>query len=322
MASRTVFRRKVVLPITILRRNGQEKLLAHTLDLTETSARVGGLAASLDPGETIEVQRGAVKARFQVFWMGAPGSAMAGQAGIRTLEPNKSIWGVNLPDDTPDFTVDPTRLRNPFPPAQSSGQFPGENRWHPRYQCKGSASVKQQGVPYPVHAEVKDISLGGIYLEMSTPLVVGAAITVMVNIQGISFEAAGVVRTSYPLVGMGIAFNNLSPQNQEKIAKMIEKIQQETPETEQPDGYSDIAAPEELENLLPGLSLSSYAIRDLTSACEALASNCDRWKPLALPSEIQELRDALNMLQHKLSDSGPEIELMDFYSAPATNRTQ
>ena len=109
MASRIVFRRKVVLPITILRRNGQEKLLAHTLDLTENSARIGGVAASLDPGETIEVQRGAVKAKFQVFWMGAPSSAMAGQAGIRTLEPNKSIWGVNLPEDAPDFTVDPTQ---------------------------------------------------------------------------------------------------------------------------------------------------------------------------------------------------------------------
>lgn len=322
MASRTVFRRKVVLPITILRRNGQEKLLSHTLDLTETSARVGGLAATLDPGETIEVQRGGVKAKFQVFWMGSPSSAMAGQAGIRTLEPNKSIWGVNLPDDTPDFTTDPARLRNPLPPTQSSGQFPGENRWHARYQCSGSASVKQQGVPYPVHAEVKDISLGGIYLEITTPLLVGTAITVVVNILGISFEAAGSVRTSYPLVGMGIAFTNLSPQNQEKIAKMIEKIQQETPEKTDSDRYAEIAA-EEPESLLPGLSLGSYAIRDLTSACQTLASNCNRWKPLAMPSEIQELRDALSMLQHSLTDNGgPEIELMDFYSAPASNRTQ
>lgn len=323
MASRMVFRRKVVLPITILRRNGQEKLLAHTLDLTENSARVGGLAASLDPGETIDVQRGAVKAKFQVFWMGAPSSAMAGQAGIRTLEPNKTIWGVNLPEDTPDFTEDPMRLRNPFPPARVSGQFPGENRWHPRYQCKGSASVKQESVSYPVHAEVKDISLGGIYLEMSTPLPVGTAITVVINILDISFEATGSVRTSYPLVGMGIAFTHLSSQSQEKIAKIIAKIQQQIPENDESEAYTEVAAPKEAGNLLPGLSLSSYAIRDLTSACETLASNCDSWKSLALPSEIQELRDALNMLQHRLADNGgPEIELMDFYSAPATNRTQ
>ena len=81
---------------------------------------------------------------------------------------------------------------------------------------------------YPIHAEIKDISRGGIYLEMSTPLLVGAQITMTVNVQEISFEAAGTVRTSYPLVGMGIAFTNLSPQNQEKIAHMIAKIQQGT----------------------------------------------------------------------------------------------
>jgi hypothetical protein len=310
MSSRTAFRRKVVLPITIIRRNSQEKLLAHTLDLTETSARVGGLAALLEPGEIVEVQRGGVKARFQVFWMGAPSSAMAGQAGIRSLEPGKSIWGVILPEDTPDFTVDPGRLRDAMAPVRSSGQFPGENRWHTRYECIGSASVKQQGVPYPVHAEVKDISRGGVYLEMSTPLVVGTQITVTVSVLGISFEAPGTVRTSYPLVGMGIAFNNLSAQNQEKIALMIAKIQEGKSTRNEPGD-----SPTDLEPLSRSLCLSSYPVRELAGACEKLATDCERWKSAALQEEIQQLRDALSLLQHKLSDGGgPEIELMDFYS--------
>jgi hypothetical protein len=94
MSSRSTFRRKVVLPITVMRCYGQEKQLAHTLDLTENSARLGGLPSPLEPGEVIEIQRGAVKAKFQVFWMGASGSTMDGQAGVRSLEPNKSIWGV------------------------------------------------------------------------------------------------------------------------------------------------------------------------------------------------------------------------------------
>ncbi|HEV3039854.1 MAG TPA: PilZ domain-containing protein [Candidatus Angelobacter sp.] len=319
MSSRSVFRRKVVLPITIIRRNTQEKLLAHTLDLTETSARVGGLAALLEPGETIEVQRGGVKARFQVFWMGAPSSAMAGQAGIRSLEPGKSVWGVILPEDEPDFTVDPGRLRDALAPVRSSGQFPGEQRWHTRYSCTGSASVKQQGVAYPVHAEVKDISRGGVYLEMSTPLLVDAQITVTVNVLGISFQTAGTVRTSYPLVGMGIAFNNLSAQNQEKIAQMIARIQQETSTRSEINDSPTGACSQNLEPSPRRLCLSTYPVRELTAACEALASDCGSWKSAALPVEIQELRDALSMLQHKLSDGGgPEIELMDFYSMSAS----
>src|SRR5579859_4379410 len=225
MSSRTALRRKVVLPITIIRRTGQDKLLAHTLDFTETSARIGGLAALLEPGEIVDVQHGVVKARFQVFWMGAPGSAMAGQAGIRSLDPGKSIWGVPLATDVPDLTLDTQDmdgLGDSLTPVRNSELFPGENRWNPRYVCSGSASIKQQGVSYPVHAEVKDLSRGGIYLEMSTPLLVGSQVIVTANIEGISFVADGTVRTSYPLVGMGIVFTNLSSQNQEKIAQMID----------------------------------------------------------------------------------------------------
>ena len=322
MSSRSAFRRKVVLPITIIRRSGQDKLLAHTLDLTETSARVGGLAALLEPGEIVEVQRGAVKAKFQVFWMGAPSSAMAGQAGMRSMEPGKAIWGVILPGDTPDLTLDPGRLRSSLAPVRSSAQFPGENRWHPRYQCSGSASVRQTGVSYPIHAEVKDISRGGIYLEMSTPLLVGAQITVTVNVQEISFEAAGTVRTSYPLVGMGIAFTNLSPKNQETIAHMIAKIQQGTSGQDEHSYSPAEIFSQDLGATLPRLCLSTYAVRELAGACESLASDCERWKSAALPEEIQELRDALSLLQHKLSDRGPEIELMDFYSITGSNNMQ
>src|SRR5947209_10271745 len=132
MSTRSAFRRKVVLPITIIRRTGQDKLLAHTLDFTETSARIGGLAALLEPGEIVEVQHGVVKARFQVFWMGAPGSAMAGQAGIRSLDPGKSIWGVSLPTDAPDLTLNTDR-HDSLTPVCNSELFPGENRWNPRY---------------------------------------------------------------------------------------------------------------------------------------------------------------------------------------------
>ena len=73
MSKRGKLRRKVVLPVTVIRRNGEERQLAHTLDVTEISARLGGLGVLLEPGEVIEIQRGAVKAKFQVHWMGAPG---------------------------------------------------------------------------------------------------------------------------------------------------------------------------------------------------------------------------------------------------------
>src|SRR6516164_7691304 len=74
MPNRGKLRRKMVLPISIIRRNGEERQLAHTLDVTEISARLGGLSVQLQPGEIVEIQRGGIRAKFRVYWMGTPGT--------------------------------------------------------------------------------------------------------------------------------------------------------------------------------------------------------------------------------------------------------
>jgi hypothetical protein len=60
----------------------------------------------------------------------------------------------------------------------------------------------------------------------------------------------------------------------------------------------------------------------VAAACESLVSDCDRWKAKARPNEIQELQEALSQLQYKLSATGPEIELLDFYSITGSNNMQ
>src|SRR5215472_8278710 len=132
MSTRSSLRRKVVLALHVVRRENGQKQLAHTLDITETSARIGGLNLLLEPGEVIEIKRGALKARFEVVWMGAPGSALAGQAGIRSLEPGKSIWGVDLPRDESDAQMD-VSLRNSKPPVRTGSKFPAASGAPGRY---------------------------------------------------------------------------------------------------------------------------------------------------------------------------------------------
>src|ERR1044071_6638531 len=102
MSSRAVLRRRVLLSVTVVRHDRQDRQVAHTLDLTEFSARLGGLARSLTPGEIVEIHRGTQKARFQVAWMGAPGTTVAGQAGVRCMESSQSICGVDLQCDESD----------------------------------------------------------------------------------------------------------------------------------------------------------------------------------------------------------------------------
>src|SRR5882672_10053755 len=139
--TRRSLRRKMVLPVTVVRRGGQEKYLSHTLDLTDDSARLGGLRYMLEPGEIVELQRGVSKAKFRVVWMGAPGSAMEGQAGVRSLEPGKVIWNVNLPADETDAAPLTGVVRAEMPPAHSDELPAGEKRRDRGYGGAGGETV-------------------------------------------------------------------------------------------------------------------------------------------------------------------------------------
>jgi hypothetical protein len=314
MSSRANLRRRMVLPVTVIRHGGQEKQLAHTLDLTEASARLGGLASALEPGEAIEVQRGAVKAKFQVIWMGTPGGALACQAGIRGLEPNKSIWNIDMPKDEIDVSVD-ARLRKTMPPVRNSAQFPGERRWYPRYMCSGSATIKTADSAVTLRGEAKDISNGGIYVEMNAPLPVNSKITLDLCVEDIRFEATGLVRTSYPLLGMGICFQKVTQASAEKLAVALERAKRKSKQEQESasleaeaQGLSNSANAAGSSSDRRGLSPEDNPTPMLVKACRLLTDDFDRWKGASSSRLFEELKAAIDELQKKLSSTvGEEL---------------
>lgn len=317
MSSRKTLRRKVVLAVTVVRHGGQEKQLAHTLDVTEDSARLGGLAMSLQPGETVEIQRGPLRAKFQVFWMGAPGSSMAGQAGVRSLA-QKPIWGVNLPAEEVDKAVDTGRLRREAPPVRTAAQLPGEKRWHTRYECSGSVAIKMPNASFPVNGEVKDICQGGVYVEMTSPMPVKSEVILDLCVENIAIEAKGIVRTSYPMVGMGINFSRLSAEDQEKLTRVLEKLRKRAAgeaSADQPAASPWTTASRVLSREpQPARAKLHLEARVLAAACQALASDFDSWRNARPVTEVEELRQAISRLQQKFS-AKPQVELLDYLAA-------
>jgi hypothetical protein len=87
-------RRKMVLPVKVM--IDKVTHLAHTIDITQTGARLGALRTQLHPGTIISLQRGSKKAKFRVEWIRelAPNELQA----IESLEPQNNFWGVNLSD--------------------------------------------------------------------------------------------------------------------------------------------------------------------------------------------------------------------------------
>jgi len=301
MSTRSRLRRKVVLALHVVRRESGERQLAHTLDVTETSARLGGLNFLLEPGEVIEIKRGALRARFEVMWMGAPGSSLDGQAGIRSLEPGKTIWGVDLPTDQRDAVVD-VSLRNPQPQVCTASKLPGGKRHHERYPCSGSVSIKTGGATYALHGEVKDISEGGLYVELTAPMAVGTEVTIGLKMEGVWIEFAGLVRTSYPLVGMGISFHKLTDSNREKLNALVNKLKQKASNVD--SNFIVEFGPSVVPEIEPHQEprhQDMYSLRVLALACKTLANNFEKLKDSHPSAEIEELRLAVTLLQKKLS---------------------
>jgi PilZ domain-containing protein len=302
-STRNNMRRKMVLPVTVIRKSGQERQLAHTLDMTEQSARLGGLSVLLEPGEIIEIQRGAVKTRFQVFWMGAPGSAMEGQAGVRATEPGRNIWGIAMPPDEIDVSSPGAVLRKPTAPIKTIAQA-SDKRWHTRFECNGAASVRPADSDETSFGQVKDISLGGVYVETPAPLPVNTLVHVKMKLEGLAVESPGVVRTIYPQVGMGISFQRMLPENQDRIGDVIETLRRRMtyPKKERevevtPQSEQDLANRKQLGSDTP--------VKEIATACQSLVEDFDMWKETRTEEEIEELRHALVELQQKLNPPSP-----------------
>jgi hypothetical protein len=85
----------MVLPVKVS--TDKVTLLAYTVDITDTGARVGGLRSQLQLGMIVSLQRGSHKAKFRIAWLRdlAPNEV---QAGVECLEPRSNFWGVNLSD--------------------------------------------------------------------------------------------------------------------------------------------------------------------------------------------------------------------------------
>jgi hypothetical protein len=95
-------RTKMVLPLRVWvdgsNGAGAEFQFAHTLDITQEGARLGGLRSQLKPGQVITLQRGRHKMQFRIKWTKQLPSKEL-QAGIESLEPEKNIWGLDISDE-------------------------------------------------------------------------------------------------------------------------------------------------------------------------------------------------------------------------------
>jgi hypothetical protein len=97
-----------------------------------------------------------------------------------------------------------------------------ERRKHPRYPVSGGgAEVRQQGVDARIWARLTDISLGGCYLEIMSPLPVLTYVSLVLTLEEQRLQAKGQVVVSHPHFGMGIQFIDLSAADRKMLESWL-----------------------------------------------------------------------------------------------------
>ena len=113
--------------------------------------------------------------------------------------------------------------------AEAGEGFKGaERRRSPRYKCEGSAELREDGCDVRTWATFSDISLHGCCVEAQATYPVGTALHMKLEANGVRLETKGSVRVSYPYLGMGLAFVDMSAENHARLRELLATIARPT----------------------------------------------------------------------------------------------
>jgi len=122
-------------------------------------------------------------------------------------------------------------------PARDTGDGPGvefpmtpgrlrtEKRRSARYKCAGSIEIQEDGRDVRTWATFTDISVHGCYVEAQATYPVGTLLHLRLELNGMKVECkAASVRVTYPHLGMGIDFVDMSEESRARLKEVMRSI--------------------------------------------------------------------------------------------------
>jgi CheY-like chemotaxis protein len=97
----------------------------------------------------------------------------------------------------------------------------GNRRGEPRMACSLGAEVYRLGSTVPNRCSLSDISEGGCYVEMPSPLSGNPGVEILVRTADTKLKVRGQVITSHPGFGMGVRFLLRDSGEREKILQLL-----------------------------------------------------------------------------------------------------
>ena len=92
-----------------------------------------------------------------------------------------------------------------------------------REWLKQNSHDEEQDDP-PIRCQLTDLSLGGCYLEISSPFPASSRVTLSMRAASVEVRAQGVVRIMHPDKGMGVEFTQATPEHRAAVEKFLEVL--------------------------------------------------------------------------------------------------
>jgi len=189
-----------------------------TVEISGKGTRLAGVRARLSVGDTIEIQYRNTQARFRVAWIAA--STTAGtHVGVECLQPEKQLWPIALPGETPDTYGVPETCLN------GEGRVKSDRRYRMRLPASGEACVSQINGGEGVWGKLTDLSVTGCRIQTSHPLEVGHQVALRITVADTEIEATGVIRVCYPGPAEGIEFTSMSAASWRMLARLVARLE-------------------------------------------------------------------------------------------------
>jgi c-di-GMP-binding flagellar brake protein YcgR len=99
-------------------------------------------------------------------------------------------------------------------------QTPLEATQQLREWLKQNSSETEPDDP-PIRCQLTDLSLGGCYLEISSPFPVSSRVTLSMKAAAVEVRAQGLVRVMHPEKGMGVEFTQTTPEHRSAVERFL-----------------------------------------------------------------------------------------------------
>ena len=114
--------------------------------------------------------------------------------------------------------------RPPIGTARPSTARRNNRRKDARYCAGGGAKIQEMGSPAGQWTMIHDISVGGCYVETTTPLRPGAQVDAVVHVGDIQIVSRGEITVADRMVGMGVRFTDMTPLNRQRLESLIDQL--------------------------------------------------------------------------------------------------